>query len=101
MSVLLFNLPRYTNVINIAKLIPTKIDNIQEQVYINISGSAINLNKMCGFFEINASQYTSHYKNNHALSNLPMQAHFNSNKYRTKKPILSNIVTHMFPSKGS
>jgi hypothetical protein len=45
---------------------------------------------MDGFFEVNAAQYMSHYKNDRALSILPIRAHFNSNKYKTKKPILSN-----------
>ncbi len=31
-----------------------------------------------------------YYKSNHTLSILPVQAHFNLNKYRTKKLILSN-----------
>jgi len=58
--------------------------------YINISSAAINSNKTRGFFDINAPQYTSHYKTNRALSFLPVHAHFNSNKYKTKKPIPSN-----------
>lgn len=60
------------------------------QPYIYISGAAINSNKTAGFFEVNAAQYTSHYKTNRALSILPIQAHFNSNKYRSKKSIPSN-----------
>lgn len=72
------------------QLIPTKTDDLRQQPYINISGAAINSNKTEGFFEVNAAQYTSHYKTNRALSILPIQAHFNSNKYRTKKPIPSN-----------
>jgi len=55
-----------------------------------VSGTAINSNKTGGFFEINAPQYTSHYKKNRALSYLPVHAHFNSNKYKTKEPIPSN-----------
>ena len=58
--------------------------------YINVSRAAINSNKMGGFPEVNTPQYTSHYKTNHMLSILPIQAHFNSNKYRSKKPIPSN-----------
>ena len=59
-------------------------------MYINISSAAINSNKTAGFFKLNTPQYISHYKNNCALLILPVQAHFNSNKYRTKKPIPSN-----------
>jgi len=56
----------------------------------NVSGVAVNSNKTASFFEINAAQYTSHYKHNRTLSFLPVQAHFNSSKYKTKKPIPSN-----------
>src|SRR4051794_28754344 len=63
---------------------------MRQRPYINISGTALNCNKTDGFFDINASQYTSYYKNNRTLSNLPVRAHFDSNKYRTKKPIPSN-----------
>lgn len=72
------------------QLIPTKTEDIQQQPYINISGAAVNSNKSNGFFEVNAAQYTSHYKNNRALSILPVKVNFNSNKYRTKKLIPSN-----------
>ena len=72
------------------QLIPTKTQELRQQPYINISGAAINSNKTGRFFEVNATQYTTHYKANRALSILPIQAHFNSNKYRTKKPIPSN-----------
>jgi hypothetical protein len=50
----------------------------------------VNSNKTDGFFQVNVAQYTSYYKNNRPLSILPVQAHFNSNKYKTKKPIPSN-----------
>ncbi|HYT42465.1 MAG TPA: hypothetical protein VEP90_08970, partial [Methylomirabilota bacterium] len=63
---------------------------MRQCAYINISSATVNSNKTDGFFEVNATQYTSHYKNNHTLSILPAQANFNSSKYRTKKPILSN-----------
>ena len=63
---------------------------MSERTYINISGAAINSNKAASSFDVNASQYTTHYKNHRNLSVLPVQAHFNSNKYRTKKPIPSN-----------
>ena len=58
--------------------------------YVSVSGVAINSNKLDGFFDINASQYTAHYKNDHALSVFPVCTHFNSNKYKTKKPLPSN-----------
>ena len=58
--------------------------------YINTSSTAINSNKTDGFFDINTPQYTSHFKTNRVLSVLPVQAHFNSNKYRSKKLIPSN-----------
>jgi hypothetical protein len=63
---------------------------MRQQSYINFSGATLNSNKTDGFFQVNAAQYTSHYKNNRALSTLPVQANFNSNKYKTKKPIPSN-----------
>ena len=63
---------------------------MRECPYINVSGAAINSNKTASFFEINAPQYMSHYKHNRTLSFLPIQAHFNSTKYKTKKPIPSN-----------
>jgi hypothetical protein len=55
-----------------------------------MSGAAVNSNNTGGFFEINTPQYTSYYKNDCMLSILPVQAHFNLNKYQTKKPIPSN-----------
>jgi len=63
---------------------------MRERAYINVSGAAINSNKTGGFFKINAPQYTSHFKHNRALSILPVHANFNSNKYKTKKPIPAN-----------
>jgi hypothetical protein len=63
---------------------------MRQQAYINVSGAAVNSNNTGGFFEINAPQYTSYYKTDRALSILPIQAHFNTNKYRSKKPIPSN-----------
>jgi len=65
---------------------------MRERPYINVSDAAINSNKASGFFDLNVPQYTSHYKYNRALSVLPIQAHFDSNKYRTKKPIPSNNI---------
>jgi hypothetical protein len=41
-------------------------------------------------FEINASQYTSHYKSNKTLSIFPIRAVFNTTKYKFKKPVPSN-----------
>lgn len=75
---------------DIIQLIPIKTDDMRQRAYINVSGAAVNANKTDGFFEVNAAQYTSHYKNNRTLSILPVQAHFSSNKYKTKKPIPSN-----------
>lgn len=63
---------------------------MRERPYINVSGTAVNMNKTGGFFTLNAPQYMSHYKYNHSLSFLPIQANFNSNKYKTKWPIPSN-----------
>ena len=63
---------------------------MRQKPYINVSGVAVNSNYTNGFFKVNATQYTSHYKDNRALSILPVQAHFNPNKYKTKKPIPSN-----------
>ena len=65
---------------------------MRELPYINVSGMVLNSNKTSGFFDLNAPQYTSHYKYNRSLSILPVQAHFNSNKYKTKKPIPSNNI---------
>jgi uncharacterized Fe-S radical SAM superfamily protein PflX len=52
----------------------------------------VNSNKAAGFFNINTAQYTTYYKVDCALSILPIHALFNSNKYKTKKPIpLANM----------
>lgn len=72
------------------QLILTKTDDLQQQPYTNISGAAISSNKTGGFFEVNTTQYTSHYKANCALFIFPIQAHFNLNKYWTKKLIPFN-----------
>jgi hypothetical protein len=72
------------------QLISIKTDDMRQQAYINVSGAAMNFNKTDSFFEVNAAQYTSYYKNNRTLSILPVQAQFNSNKFKTKKPIPSN-----------
>ena len=66
------------------------MEDMRERPYVNVSGAAINSNKTASSFEINTPQYTSQYKTNCNLSVLPVQAHFNSSKYRTKKPIPSN-----------
>jgi hypothetical protein len=63
---------------------------MRQQPYINVSGAVLNSNKTDSFFQVNAAQYTSYYKSNRTLSILPVQAYFNSNKYKTKKPIPSN-----------
>ena len=61
---------------------------MRQQVYINVSGAAVNSNKDNGFFEVNATQYTSHYKNDdRSLSTLPVRAHFNTSRYKNKMPI--------------
>jgi hypothetical protein len=75
---------------DIVQLIPTKTDDMRQQTYINVCGAAVNTNKSDDCFEVNAAQYTSHYKNNRPLSILPVRAHFNLNKYRTKKPMPSD-----------
>jgi len=75
---------------DIVQLIPTKTDDMRQQTYISVSGAAVNSNKADDFFEVNAAQYTSHYKNNRPLSVLPVRAHFNLKKYKTKKPIPSD-----------
>ena len=66
------------------------MDDMREHPYINVSGAALNSNKTDSFFKLNTPQYTSHYKANWNLSILPIQANFNSSKYKTKKPIPSN-----------
>jgi hypothetical protein len=64
---------------------------MQQQAYINVSGAVVNSNKSDdGFFEINAAQYTSHYKDNRPLSVFPVRAHFNLKTYKAKKPIPSD-----------
>ena len=90
MYVLLCCLPALSPLTDFKQLIPTKNDDIREHAYINVSGAAINSNKTAGVFDINAPQYTSHYKTNRTLSFLPVHAHFNSNKYKSKKPVPSN-----------
>ena len=42
------------NLSYIIKLIPTKIDDIWEHAYINVSGTTINSNKTGGLFMLNA-----------------------------------------------
>jgi hypothetical protein len=44
------------------QLIPTEDNNMQKQPYTNVSGMAENSNKINGFVNINAKQYTAHYK---------------------------------------
>jgi hypothetical protein len=64
---------------------------MRQQAYINISGAVVNSNRSDdGFFEINAAQYTSHYKDNRPLSMLPVRAHFDLKTYKAKKPIPSD-----------
>jgi hypothetical protein len=60
------------------------------QPYIHVSGAAVNSNKTDGFFDLNATQYTSYYKSNRTLSNLPIRAHFDQSKFKAKRPIPSN-----------
>jgi hypothetical protein len=54
---------------------------------VNVSGIAINSNKADAVFDVNAGQYTSHYKTNKTLSVFPVRCNFASNKYKLKKPI--------------
>jgi hypothetical protein len=60
------------------------------QPYISVSGAASNSNKTDGFFDVTASQYTAYYKNRRAVSTLPVRAFFDSNKYKSKKPVPSD-----------
>ena len=50
----------------------------------------MNCNKTDSFFNVNAAQYTTYYKNNWTLANLPVRAHFDSTKYQKKSPLPSN-----------
>ena len=49
---------------------------MQERAYINVSGAAVNSNKTGGFLEVNAPQYTSHYKNKSRTINSPHPSMF-------------------------
>lgn len=72
---------------DIVQLIPTNTEDMKQQTYITVSGAAVNSNKTVDSFEVNAAQYTSHYKDNRPLSILPVRAHFSLKKYKARKPM--------------
>ena len=72
------------------KLIPAPLPDLRERTFITISGATTRANKTEGSFDVNANQYTFIYKYNKMHSFLPIRAHFDSNKYRTKKPVPSD-----------
>jgi len=74
----------------IVKLIPATTNDMRVQPYMIVSGATFNSNKTDGFFDVNAAQYTSYYKSNCTLSNLPVRGHFDLNKFKAKRPIPSN-----------
>jgi hypothetical protein len=82
--------PRFVSHTFLSQLIPTDSTDTRQVAFINISGKAFNSNKTNGSFEINASQYTSHYKSNKSLSVLPIRAVFKTAKYKMKKPVPSD-----------
>jgi hypothetical protein len=63
---------------------------MRHQPYLNVFGAVTHSDKTDGVFDINVTQYESHYKTNRTLSVLPVRAEFNLNKYKTKKPIPSD-----------
>jgi hypothetical protein len=86
-----FSFPRFHFIdIIVSQLIPTTLTDARQVAFINVSGKAFNSNKTIGSFEINASQYTSHYKTNKTLSVFPVRALFNTAKYKLKKPAPSD-----------
>jgi hypothetical protein len=58
--------------------------------YLAVSGTAFNSNRTDGFFDCNAPQYTSFYKDHRHLSMLPIHACFDDIRYKNKKPVPSN-----------
>src|SRR4051812_45170753 len=58
--------------------------------YLSLLGPAFNCNRTDGYFDCNAPQYTSFYKDHRHLSMLPIRAHFDDTRYKNKKPIPSN-----------
>jgi hypothetical protein len=72
---------------DILQLIPLNVPDPMQQSFINVTGCVLNSNKADGIFDIDARQYTTLYKN---TSSLPVRAHFNSTKYKGKKPTPSD-----------
>lgn len=68
------------------QLIPNQTDNTppSQQVFITLTGVAVNSNETDGCFEVNAAQYASHYKRNRELFVLPVCAHLNANKLESE-----------------
>ena len=97
-SVFFLNHKRYCN-LHISQLVQVIIENLQQQVYLNISDTVMNSNKTRHFFQVYTTQYATYYKHNRLLLILPVHASFNSNKYKSKKPIPSNNTYITFDSK--
>jgi hypothetical protein len=69
------------------QLIPSSPD-VRQCVYISFSG--VSFNKLDTSFDITPSQYVSFYKKDRALSKIPIRAHFNEVRYKTKIPLPAN-----------
>ncbi|KAH9955994.1 hypothetical protein BC827DRAFT_1386171 [Russula dissimulans] len=75
---------------DIFQLIRCTEDVMRRSPYITISGPAFNADMTEGVFDCNAAQYTTFYKDRRQLSTLPIRAHFDNIRYKTKKPVPSN-----------
>jgi hypothetical protein len=72
------------------QLIRCTEDVMRRSPYITISGPAFNADMTEGVFDCNAAQYTTFYKDRRQLSTLPIRAHFDNIRYKTKRPVPSN-----------
>ena len=85
------------------QLIPSNEDAMRRPPYLTVSGAALNCNTQEGFFDCNAPQYTSFYRDRRHLSMLPIRAYFDDVRYKNRKPVPSNntyicvegFVTHV------
>ena len=59
---------------------------MREPPYIFLSGAASNVDKNDCSFDLCATQYMSHFRDDRELSVLPVRANFNSPKFKNNKP---------------
>ena len=73
------------------QVIPTTANLLHQPPYISFLGAVYKSNKDDNTFKCNPLQYTTYYRDRHHLLALPIHAHFETTRYKTKPPLTLNL----------